>query len=174
MPQIADWLKGLGMAEYAERFAEKHIDIGVLRDLTDQDLKDLGVVSIGHGREMLRAISELAEAICEAVIRPNIRFVATSGIQAESDRDSRDRDPRHWSNGRPCRRSAQAHLGAWRLYGGRFHPPRGSQAPSATRSVGCAYANAKQAVMSALVETDALSSKTSWVAVLPIRPRPPS
>jgi hypothetical protein len=62
MQQIADWLKELGMAGCAERFAEKHIDIGVLRDLTDQDLKDLSVVSIGHHRKMLRAISELAEA----------------------------------------------------------------------------------------------------------------
>ena len=62
MQQIADWLKELGMAEYTERFAENHIDTGVLCDLTDQDLKDLGVVSIGHRRKMLRAISELAEA----------------------------------------------------------------------------------------------------------------
>jgi hypothetical protein len=62
MQQIADWFKELGMAEYAERFAENHLDSGVLRDLTDQDLKDLGVVSIGHRRKMLRAISELAEA----------------------------------------------------------------------------------------------------------------
>ena len=62
MQQIADWLKELGMSEYVDRFAENHIDIGVLRDLTDQDLKDLGVVSIGHRRKMLRAISELAEA----------------------------------------------------------------------------------------------------------------
>ena len=62
MQQIADWLKELDMAESAERFAENHIDSGVLRDLTDQDLKDLGVVSIGHRRKMLRVISELAEA----------------------------------------------------------------------------------------------------------------
>ena len=62
MQQIADWLKELDMAESAERFAENHIDSGVLRDLTDQDLKDLGVVSIGHRRKMLRAISELAKA----------------------------------------------------------------------------------------------------------------
>jgi len=62
MQQIADWLKELGMAEYAERFAENHIDSGVLCDLTDQDLKDLGIVSIGHRRKMLRAISELAGA----------------------------------------------------------------------------------------------------------------
>jgi class 3 adenylate cyclase/predicted ATPase len=57
MQQIADWLKALGMSEYAERFAESDIDTSVLRDLTDQDLKELGV-SLGHRRKMLRAIAE--------------------------------------------------------------------------------------------------------------------
>ena len=61
MQQIADWLKKLGMSEYAERFAESDIDISVLRDLTDQDLKELGV-SLGHRRKMLRAIAELTGA----------------------------------------------------------------------------------------------------------------
>src|SRR6476660_8317726 len=59
MEQIADWLEKLGMSEYAERFAESDIDTSVLRDLTDQDLKELGV-SLGHRRKMLRAIAELA------------------------------------------------------------------------------------------------------------------
>jgi class 3 adenylate cyclase/tetratricopeptide (TPR) repeat protein len=58
MQQIADWLEQLGMAEYADRFAENHIDFSVLRDLTDQDLKELGVV-LGDRRKMLRAIAEL-------------------------------------------------------------------------------------------------------------------
>jgi SAM domain (Sterile alpha motif) len=44
MQQIAHWLEKLGMSEYTERFAENRIDFSVLRDLTDQDLKDLGVV----------------------------------------------------------------------------------------------------------------------------------
>jgi len=61
MQQIADWLKTLGMSEYAERFAENRIDFSVLRDLTDQDLKDLGVV-LGDRRKMLRAIAELGSA----------------------------------------------------------------------------------------------------------------
>jgi hypothetical protein len=60
MQQIADWLKTLGMSEYAERFAENRIDFSILRDLTDQDLKDIGVVL---GRKMLRAIAELAGAV---------------------------------------------------------------------------------------------------------------
>jgi class 3 adenylate cyclase len=61
MPQIADWLEKLGMFEYAKQFAENRIDFSVLGDLTDQDLKDLGVV-LGDRRKMLRAIAELARA----------------------------------------------------------------------------------------------------------------
>ena len=58
MQQIADWLEKLGMSEYAQRFAENRVDFSVLRDLTDQDLKDLGVV-LGDRRKMLRAIANL-------------------------------------------------------------------------------------------------------------------
>ena len=61
MQQIADWLKMLGMSEYAQRFADNRIDFSVLRDLTDQDLKDLGIV-LGDRRKMLRAIGELDAA----------------------------------------------------------------------------------------------------------------
>jgi class 3 adenylate cyclase len=59
MQQIADWLKMLGMTEYTERFAENKIDTSVLRHLTDQDLKDIGI-PLGHRRRMLAAIGELA------------------------------------------------------------------------------------------------------------------
>jgi class 3 adenylate cyclase len=66
MRQIADWLKQLGMSEYAERFAENGIDLSVLPDLTDQDLKDIGVL-LGHRRKLLRAIAELNKADTTAV-----------------------------------------------------------------------------------------------------------
>src|SRR6202046_1876783 len=61
MQQIADWLQKLGMSESAGRFAENRMDFSVLRDLTDQDLKDLGVV-LGDRRKILRAISDLGGA----------------------------------------------------------------------------------------------------------------
>ena len=61
MQQIADWLKKLGMSEYVQRFADNDIDTSVLPELTDQDLKDLGV-SHGHRRKMLRAIRDLGNA----------------------------------------------------------------------------------------------------------------
>src|SRR5215472_5762980 len=58
MQQIADWLEKLGMSEYAQRFADNKIDVSVLRHLTDQDLKDIGI-PLGHRRKMLAAIAEL-------------------------------------------------------------------------------------------------------------------
>ena len=72
MQQIADWLEKLGMSEYARRFAENRIDFSVLPDLTDQDLKDLGVV-LGDRRKILAAISELAGAAPRNVAEPTHR-----------------------------------------------------------------------------------------------------
>jgi class 3 adenylate cyclase len=68
MDQIVDWLKRLGMSEYAQRFAENGIGIAALRHLTDQDLKEIGVL-LGHRRIMLAAIAELARA-AEPVAQP--------------------------------------------------------------------------------------------------------
>src|SRR5215475_5657631 len=59
MPQIANWLKGLELAQYAQRFAENDIDFSILRDLTDADLEKIGVRSVGHRRKLLRAIADL-------------------------------------------------------------------------------------------------------------------
>jgi hypothetical protein len=58
MQQIADWLEKLGMSEYAQCFAENDINFSILSDLTDQDLKEIGVSSLGHRRQLLRAIAE--------------------------------------------------------------------------------------------------------------------
>jgi class 3 adenylate cyclase len=55
--QIAEWLGKLGMSEYTKRFAENGIDFSVLPHLTDQDLKDLGVL-LGHRRKILAAIHQ--------------------------------------------------------------------------------------------------------------------
>ena len=61
MQQIADLLEKLSMSEYAQRFAENGIDVSALPHLSDQDLKDLGVL-LGHRRKMLAAIVELTGA----------------------------------------------------------------------------------------------------------------
>ena len=60
MQQIADWLEKLGLGQYAQQFAENDINFTILSDLSDQDLKELGVSSLGHRRQLLRAIAELS------------------------------------------------------------------------------------------------------------------
>jgi class 3 adenylate cyclase/tetratricopeptide (TPR) repeat protein len=60
MQQIEDWLKKLGMSEYAQRFVENRIDLSVLPDLTDQHLEKLGV-ALGDRLKILRAIRELSD-----------------------------------------------------------------------------------------------------------------
>ena len=60
MQQIADWLRTLGMSEYAQRFAENDIDFAVLPHLTDQASKGTwGVLRSAIGVKLLRAIAEL-------------------------------------------------------------------------------------------------------------------
>src|SRR6201982_386130 len=68
MQQIEDWLEKLGLSEYAPRFAENGISFAALRHLTDQDLKEIGVL-LGHRRIMLAAIAELARA-AESAAQP--------------------------------------------------------------------------------------------------------
>src|SRR6516165_1604376 len=75
MQQIADWLKKLGLPEYGERFAENGIDVSVLPHLTDQDLKDMGVL-LGHRRKMLAAIGELSS-------KPSVARVLATGTPTE-------------------------------------------------------------------------------------------
>ena len=62
MQQIVEWLQKLGLGQYAHRFAENDITFAILLDLTDQDLEKIGVASLGHRRQLLRAIGELKSA----------------------------------------------------------------------------------------------------------------
>ncbi len=57
---IGDWLRGLGLARYEAAFRENEIDIEVLPKLTAEDLKELGVGSVGHRRKLLASIGELS------------------------------------------------------------------------------------------------------------------
>ena len=52
---IAQWLEGLGLGQYAEAFAENDVDIKNLVLLSDADLKELGL-SLGHRRTLLAAL----------------------------------------------------------------------------------------------------------------------
>ena len=59
---IAEWLRGLGLDQYLPAFRANDIDGEVLRRLTAEDLRELGVASIGHRRGLLDAIAAIGGA----------------------------------------------------------------------------------------------------------------
>jgi hypothetical protein len=56
---VTDWLRSLGLEQYAPAFEQNHISPELLPSLTADDLKELGIASVGHRRAMLEAIAEL-------------------------------------------------------------------------------------------------------------------
>ena len=82
MQGIKEWLDGLGLGEYAPRFAENDIDFAILTDLTDQDLEKIGIASLGHRRKLLRAIAALDGAPGATVAAPEPPPVMPAPIAA--------------------------------------------------------------------------------------------
>ncbi|MGH7062362.1 MAG: adenylate/guanylate cyclase domain-containing protein, partial [Stellaceae bacterium] len=59
--EISEWLRRLGLEQYAQAFAVNAIDAEILRELTADDLKELGVGLVGHRRRLLAAIATLRD-----------------------------------------------------------------------------------------------------------------
>jgi class 3 adenylate cyclase len=59
---IEEWLRSLGLQQYVTAFRENNVEAEVLLRLTAEDLKDIGVSSVGHRRKLLEAIAELRES----------------------------------------------------------------------------------------------------------------
>ena len=58
---VGAWLHGLGLGQYEQAFRDNAVDAEVLRELTGDDLKELGVSLVGHRRRLLAAIAALRE-----------------------------------------------------------------------------------------------------------------
>jgi class 3 adenylate cyclase/predicted ATPase len=56
---VGGWLRNLGLEQYEKAFRENAIEETLLPSLTAEDLKDLGVVVVGHRRKLLDAIAIL-------------------------------------------------------------------------------------------------------------------
>ena len=82
---IAEWLRGLGLQQYEGASRRNAIDAAVLRDLTADDIRELGVTAIGHRRKLLAAIAALAAARRTPLQRPR--------------RKPSPRRPHPWPNG---------------------------------------------------------------------------
>src|SRR5262249_14595893 len=67
------------LAQYARRFAENDVDASILAQLSDADLKELGVTSLGHRKKLLAAIAALATA-------PSPPAASTAALEAGGER----------------------------------------------------------------------------------------
>jgi class 3 adenylate cyclase/predicted ATPase len=75
---VAAWLQSLGLERYEPLFRDNEIDWEVLPKLTPEDLREIGVVAIGHRRKLLAAIAALggevpAAAMAAASSNPPVR-----------------------------------------------------------------------------------------------------
>ena len=55
---VRQWLTALDLAQYLPHFVAQDIDGAVLALLTDGDLRELGIASMGHRKRLLKAIAE--------------------------------------------------------------------------------------------------------------------
>jgi SAM domain (Sterile alpha motif)/Adenylate and Guanylate cyclase catalytic domain/AAA ATPase domain len=78
VPDVAEWLRSLGLDRYEQAFRDADIDGEVLADLDDADLEKLGV-SLGHRKKLLKAIAALAAPGEIAAAEPG----ATAAIEGE-------------------------------------------------------------------------------------------
>jgi class 3 adenylate cyclase/tetratricopeptide (TPR) repeat protein len=56
---VGDWLEDLGMAQFEDAFVTNGIEAGMLRELSNEDLKDLGVAKLADRKRLLKAIADL-------------------------------------------------------------------------------------------------------------------
>ncbi len=82
---VAEWLRGLGLEQYAPVFRDNDVDAEVLPQLTADDLISIGVTSVGHRRKLLAAIAALAAAAPPAVVAT----VALRDASAPADAERR-------------------------------------------------------------------------------------
>jgi class 3 adenylate cyclase len=67
---VAVWLQSLGLERHEPLFRSNEIDWEVLPKLTSEDLKEIGVVAIGHRRKLLDAIAALGSEMTSAAATP--------------------------------------------------------------------------------------------------------
>ena len=84
---LGDWLRSLGLARYEAAFRDNDIDEEVLPSLTAEDLKDLGIATVGHRRKLLDAIALLrAEPIAKV---PRSETLSTPPHRAQDTAERR-------------------------------------------------------------------------------------
>jgi hypothetical protein len=84
---IRRWLEKLGLGEYAVAFEENRLDLTHLPDLSEDDLRELGVTAMGDRKTLLRALEELEGTRTEVTVEGRAPTSAVDGGAAATHRD---------------------------------------------------------------------------------------
>ena len=87
---IAQWLQELGLGQHAQEFIENGIGLDILPDLSEDDLKDLGL-NLGDRRRLQRAIQSLAPTPTEASIGETAPTISDDRPSGETAWDNAER-----------------------------------------------------------------------------------
>jgi class 3 adenylate cyclase len=83
---IAQWLEDLGFVQYVEAFVENGVDFDLLSEITNDDLKDIGVARLADRKRLLKAIAAFADVDAPAAagsIETNVAASPPAEMQAE-------------------------------------------------------------------------------------------
>src|SRR6202046_1768147 len=76
---VADWLRALGLERYEATFRGKDVRAEGVCHRTAEDLKDLGVPTVGHRRKLLLAIAKLNEQQTPETVSPGVEPATSLG-----------------------------------------------------------------------------------------------
>src|SRR5690349_7875753 len=83
---LGAWLRSLGLEEYEAAFRDNKINERVLPNLTQEDLKEIGVGPVGHRRILLDAIAALrADAGITASATDKVSATTTGALSASPE-----------------------------------------------------------------------------------------
>ena len=95
MGEVDLWLSGLGLGRYSRLFSEHEIDARALRELTDADLRELGL-PIGHRKRILRGLRTLEDGATTAARELEAeRPAGGTAAQPAASADGREAERRH-------------------------------------------------------------------------------
>ena len=86
---IVVWLRSLGLGQYEAVFRQNDIDETVLPNLTAEDLKELGVASLGHRRKLLDATAALRTDASGKVPSADVATASSAPSASPEDRAER-------------------------------------------------------------------------------------
>src|ERR1700746_1958535 len=86
---VVVWLRGLGLGKYEAAFRENDIDETVLPSLTHENLRELGVTSLGHRVKLLDAIVAMRKEASGNT--PSVDATTTSSAPSAHPEDRAER-----------------------------------------------------------------------------------